>query len=325
MIKAYNDWHVDEWCGAYPERFIPCGILPLFDVHEAAAEVAPARGQGLPRGHVLREPRRPRHAEHPFRRVGSAVRRVLRRRHGAVLPRRLVVEVGVDRARRARAGADEPLVGDGDLHARRPVVGRLLAPLPDAALRAHRGRHRLDPLLPAAGRAHARPAQRLDAATMRRRGSRRASCSASASCAASSRTGSACSCSTTSTSTTCAGSPTTRTPTARGPTRPSISRSLFAGLDRRRRRQDHAPQRDAPLPVRPVRDPAARAVHGRRAAAPRRRRRHRHPRRAGPPIDAISRPGASSPRDSTYGTSTALPTTLRFCWSASARAASSNG
>jgi predicted TIM-barrel fold metal-dependent hydrolase len=39
MIRAYNDWHVDEWCGTYPDRFIPCGILPLFDVHEAAKEV----------------------------------------------------------------------------------------------------------------------------------------------------------------------------------------------------------------------------------------------------------------------------------------------
>ncbi len=39
MIRAYNDWHVDEWCGAYPDRFIPCGILPLFDVEEAAREV----------------------------------------------------------------------------------------------------------------------------------------------------------------------------------------------------------------------------------------------------------------------------------------------
>lgn len=39
MIKAYNDWHVDEWCAAYPGRFIPCGILPLFDVAEAAREV----------------------------------------------------------------------------------------------------------------------------------------------------------------------------------------------------------------------------------------------------------------------------------------------
>jgi predicted TIM-barrel fold metal-dependent hydrolase len=39
MIMAYNDWHVDEWCAAYPGRFIPCGILPLFDVERAAAEV----------------------------------------------------------------------------------------------------------------------------------------------------------------------------------------------------------------------------------------------------------------------------------------------
>ena len=70
MIKAYNDWHVDEWCGAYPERFIPCGILPLFDVHEAAAEVHRLAREGLPRGHVLGEPRRPRHAEHPHRANG---------------------------------------------------------------------------------------------------------------------------------------------------------------------------------------------------------------------------------------------------------------
>ena len=39
MIKAYNDWHVDEWCGSYPGRFIPCGILPLWDVEEAAEEI----------------------------------------------------------------------------------------------------------------------------------------------------------------------------------------------------------------------------------------------------------------------------------------------
>jgi predicted TIM-barrel fold metal-dependent hydrolase len=39
MIKAYNDWHVDEWCGAYPERFIPCGVLPLFDVDETVKEI----------------------------------------------------------------------------------------------------------------------------------------------------------------------------------------------------------------------------------------------------------------------------------------------
>lgn len=46
MIKAYNDWHVDEWCGSYPERFIPCGILPLFDVEEAAKEVRRLASKG---------------------------------------------------------------------------------------------------------------------------------------------------------------------------------------------------------------------------------------------------------------------------------------
>jgi predicted TIM-barrel fold metal-dependent hydrolase len=46
MIKAYNDWHVDEWCGAYPGRFIPCGILPLFDAEEAAKEIRRLAGKG---------------------------------------------------------------------------------------------------------------------------------------------------------------------------------------------------------------------------------------------------------------------------------------
>ncbi|HEY7106717.1 MAG TPA: amidohydrolase family protein [Acidimicrobiia bacterium] len=26
MIRAYNDWHIDAWCGAYPGRFIPLAI-----------------------------------------------------------------------------------------------------------------------------------------------------------------------------------------------------------------------------------------------------------------------------------------------------------
>jgi predicted TIM-barrel fold metal-dependent hydrolase len=46
MIKAYNDWHVDEWCGEHRGRFIPCGILPLFDVDEAAKEIKRLAGKG---------------------------------------------------------------------------------------------------------------------------------------------------------------------------------------------------------------------------------------------------------------------------------------
>jgi predicted TIM-barrel fold metal-dependent hydrolase len=46
MIRAYNDWHIDEWCGAHPDRFIPCGILPLFDVEAAAVEVRRLAAKG---------------------------------------------------------------------------------------------------------------------------------------------------------------------------------------------------------------------------------------------------------------------------------------
>jgi hypothetical protein len=46
MIRAYNDWHIDEWCGAHPERFIPCGILPLFDAEECATEIRRLASKG---------------------------------------------------------------------------------------------------------------------------------------------------------------------------------------------------------------------------------------------------------------------------------------
>jgi len=46
MIRAYNDWHVDEWCAAHPDRFIPCGIVPLFDADAAADEVRRLAAKG---------------------------------------------------------------------------------------------------------------------------------------------------------------------------------------------------------------------------------------------------------------------------------------
>src|ERR1044072_6082900 len=39
MLQAYNDWGIDEWAGAYPGRFIPLGIVPMWDVDLAVAEV----------------------------------------------------------------------------------------------------------------------------------------------------------------------------------------------------------------------------------------------------------------------------------------------
>jgi predicted TIM-barrel fold metal-dependent hydrolase len=39
ILQAYNDWHVDSWCGSYPGRFIPLGLVPIWDPHLMAAEV----------------------------------------------------------------------------------------------------------------------------------------------------------------------------------------------------------------------------------------------------------------------------------------------
>ena len=39
MLQAYNDWHVDEWCGSYPGRFIPLALPPVWDPQLMAAEV----------------------------------------------------------------------------------------------------------------------------------------------------------------------------------------------------------------------------------------------------------------------------------------------
>lgn len=45
-LQAYNDWHIDEWCGAHPGRFIPCGILPVWDMDKTVAEIARIAAKG---------------------------------------------------------------------------------------------------------------------------------------------------------------------------------------------------------------------------------------------------------------------------------------
>jgi predicted TIM-barrel fold metal-dependent hydrolase len=47
VLQAYNDWHVDEWCGSYPGRFIPMGLPVLWDPELAAAEVRRLAKKGV--------------------------------------------------------------------------------------------------------------------------------------------------------------------------------------------------------------------------------------------------------------------------------------
>src|SRR6478609_10091059 len=46
MIQAYNDWHIDEWDGAYPGRFIPLAIIPTWDPALAVAEIHRVAAKG---------------------------------------------------------------------------------------------------------------------------------------------------------------------------------------------------------------------------------------------------------------------------------------
>ena len=62
MIRAYNDWALEEWTGAYPERFIPIGILPYFDPERAAAEVHRLADLGV---HAVNFPEEPSYLKLP--------------------------------------------------------------------------------------------------------------------------------------------------------------------------------------------------------------------------------------------------------------------
>lgn len=46
MVRAYNDWHIDEWCGTYPGRFIPLSLPPIWDPELMAAEVRRVAAKG---------------------------------------------------------------------------------------------------------------------------------------------------------------------------------------------------------------------------------------------------------------------------------------
>ena len=45
-VQAYNDWMIDEWCGAAPGRFIPLIIIPLWDPPMAAKEMERCAAKG---------------------------------------------------------------------------------------------------------------------------------------------------------------------------------------------------------------------------------------------------------------------------------------
>jgi predicted TIM-barrel fold metal-dependent hydrolase len=47
LVQAYNDWHIDEWCGSHPGRFIPMAIPAIWDPQLCAAEVRRVSKKGV--------------------------------------------------------------------------------------------------------------------------------------------------------------------------------------------------------------------------------------------------------------------------------------
>ena len=62
VVRAYNDWHIDEWCGAHPGRFIPCGLTPYWDPGLMAEEVRRIAGKGC---HAVTFSENPEKLGHP--------------------------------------------------------------------------------------------------------------------------------------------------------------------------------------------------------------------------------------------------------------------
>ena len=46
ILRAYNDWHIDEWCGSYPGRNIPNAMLPYWNMDATIEEIKRVAAKG---------------------------------------------------------------------------------------------------------------------------------------------------------------------------------------------------------------------------------------------------------------------------------------
>ena len=59
VLRAYNDWHIDEWCGSYPGRFIPMALPILWDPELCRGRDTTSGSERLPLVDLHRKPSRP--------------------------------------------------------------------------------------------------------------------------------------------------------------------------------------------------------------------------------------------------------------------------
>ncbi len=62
LVQAYNDWHIEDWCGTYPGRMIPLAVPPIWDPEAMAAEVRRTAAKGC---HAVTFSENPEKLGHP--------------------------------------------------------------------------------------------------------------------------------------------------------------------------------------------------------------------------------------------------------------------
>ena len=62
LLRAYNDWHIDDWCGTYPGRMIPLSVPPIWDPDAMGDEVRRVAEKGC---HAVTFSENPEKLGHP--------------------------------------------------------------------------------------------------------------------------------------------------------------------------------------------------------------------------------------------------------------------
>jgi hypothetical protein len=145
MMRAYNDWVHDEWCAAYPDRFIPLGMVPIWDPELAAAEVRRIAKKGCRSISFLETPHVYNLPSFPVRPLGPDAAGDQRHQHGLVAAHRRRLRGDPAAAR----GPDRPPHGprhpDRGHHRPGPALRWRVPEVPGPAGRPVRRRHRLVP------------------------------------------------------------------------------------------------------------------------------------------------------------------------------------
>ena len=169
MIQAYNDWHVDEWCGAYPDRFIPCGILPMWDAELAAGEIHRLSAKGV---HAVTFSENPEALQMPSIHTdfwdpvftAACDTETVLCTHVGSSSRGAQVSSDAPPSVTMALGAASVLATFGEL-----IWATFWERFPTLKFSLDRGRHRVDPVLPGPVRARAEASLGLDAAHVPRR------------------------------------------------------------------------------------------------------------------------------------------------------------